>query len=316
MYLVAIHLSILEIAVLLAGAFVLALAVYFFIDSQRILKKTLQKTNQAFFSQKTVFVEPAPIKPAEHKILKPLKEEKQQRPVVQEYERPHLVAAKTKTASKEESVESLKETILQQQRLLNGFLRQVEEIENEGKEELTLENKHLQNEIKNLEAQLDKKIIELDEVRQQASMAQRMTAKIEEVYQEFEQLQTKMISLEKQASRANSLALELEDTRQSFEQIHKDLQRKGEKLEETFLENQRLQQQLNTLEDKLAEANLQRQQLQKKVQFLQDLNTDLQNVSDTNKKLQTELRRIGELESMLDMIAEERDYLLKKGTNK
>ncbi|MGN6401981.1 MAG: hypothetical protein ACTHMD_16095 [Flavisolibacter sp.] len=316
MYLVAIHLSILEIAVLFAGAFVLALAIYFFIDSQRILKKTLQKTNQAFFSQKTVFIEPAPVKPLEHKISKAVKEEKQQRPVAQEHEKPHVVAAKIKTASKEESVESLKETILQQQRLLNGFLRQVEEIENEGKEELTLENKHLQNEIKNLEAQLDKKIIELDEVRQQASMAQRMAARIEEVYQEFEQLQTKMVSLEKQAGRANSLALELEDTRQSFEQIHKDLQRKGEKLEETFLENQRLQQQLNTLEDKLAEANLQRQQLQKKVQFLQDLNTDLQNVSDTNKKLQTELRRIGELESMLDMIAEERDYLLKKGTNK
>jgi len=315
MYLVAIHLSILEIAVLLAGALVLALAIYFFIDSQRALKKTLQKTNQAFFSQKTVFIEPAP-KPVVHKKAKSIKEEKQQRPVVQEYERPHVVVAKTKTIGKEETVESLKETILQQQRLLNGFLRQVEEIENEGKEELTLENKHLQNEIKNLETQLDKKIIELDEVRQQASMAQRMAAKIEEVYQEFEQLQTKMVSLEKQASRSNSLALELEDTRQSFEQIHKDLQRKGEKLEESFLENQRLQQQLNTVEDKLAESNLQRQQLQKKVQFLQDLNTDLQNVSDTNKKLQTELRRIGELESMLDMIAEERDYLLKKGTNK
>jgi chromosome segregation ATPase len=125
-----------------------------------------------------------------------------------------------------------------------------------------------------------------------------------------------MVTLEKQANRANNLALELEDTRQSYEQIHKDLQRKAEKLEEAFLENQRLQQQLNTSEDKLAEANLQRQQLQKKVLFLQDLNTDLQTVSDTNKKLQTELRRIGELESMLDMIAEERDYLLRKGTQK
>jgi len=70
------------------------------------------------------------------------------------------------------------------------------------------------------------------------------------------------------------------------------------------------------LEDKLAEANLQRQQLQKKVQFLQELNADMQNISETNKKLQTELRRIGELESMLTMMAEERDQLLRKKSDK
>jgi uncharacterized protein YoxC len=69
---------------------------------------------------------------------------------------------------------------------------------------------------------------------------------------------------------------------------------------------------LSTTEDKLAEANLQRQQLQKKVQFLQEVNNDMQHVSESNQKLQNELRRIGELESMLSMIAEERDRLLNK----
>jgi len=38
----------------------------------------------------------------------------------------------------------------------------------------------------------------------------------------------------------------------------------------------------------------------------------MQSLSDTNKKLQTELRRIGELESMLNTMAQERDFLLKK----
>jgi len=69
---------------------------------------------------------------------------------------------------------------------------------------------------------------------------------------------------------------------------------------------------MDELEDKLSEANLQRQQLHKKVQFLSDLNNDMQSIADTNKKLQTELRRIGELESMLNMMAEERDFLLRK----
>jgi chromosome segregation ATPase len=312
--LLLINLSLLEIAVLLAGALVLGLAIYFFIDSQRSLKQTLKKTNEKV-TLRPGFYGTSPVAKA-NRVVEPVRDEIKEvkRNYPAEAEKPVLV--KTKTLPKEESIDSLKETVLQQQKLLNSFLRQVEEIENEGREELEMQNKHLQSEIKGLEAQLDKKNAELEEVKQQASMSERMAAKIEEVYQEFDLLQGKMVTLEKQANRANNLALELEDTRQSYEQIHKDLQRKAEKLEEAFLENQRLQQQLNTSEDKLAEANLQRQQLQKKVLFLQDLNTDLQTVSDTNKKLQTELRRIGELESMLDMIAEERDYLLRKGTQK
>ena len=147
-------------------------------------------------------------------------------------------------------------------------------------------------------------------------MSQKMMTKIDEVYKEFDQLQIKINTLEKQASRASHLEIELEDTRQSYEQLHKDLVRKQERLEETMSENQRMRQELDQLEDKLAEANLQRQQLQKKVQFLQELNDDMQSITETNKKLQTELRRIGELESMLTMMAEERDYLLRKKTEK
>ena len=69
---------------------------------------------------------------------------------------------------------------------------------------------------------------------------------------------------------------------------------------------------LNETEDKLSEANLQRQQLQKKVQFLQDMNDDMSNISETNKRLQNELRRIGELESMLGMMEEERNRTSRK----
>ena len=69
---------------------------------------------------------------------------------------------------------------------------------------------------------------------------------------------------------------------------------------------------LNQTEDKLSEANLQRQQLQKKTQFLEEINTDIQQMSDANRKLKNELRRVAELESMLNLITEERDALLKR----
>jgi chromosome segregation ATPase len=313
----AVNLSLIEIGVLLCGAIVLGIAIYFYIISRRSLNQTIEKT-KGKVTLRPEFYSTASATAAEPKVPKPAmpvsRPEVRKMILDEPEELPKAAAApKSKAIHNEESIDSLKSTIQQQQKLLNSFLQQVEEVEKHGREELEMDNKHLKEEIKALEAQLDKKDAEVEEVRQQAKMAERMAARIDEVYQEFEQLQAKMVTLEKQANRANKLALELEDTRQAYEGVHRDLQRKTEKVEEIFMENQRLQQQLNSLEDKLAEANLQRQQLHKKVQFLQDLNTDLQSVSDTNKKLNTELRRIGELESMLTMIAEERDYLLKRG---
>ncbi|HEX2608597.1 MAG TPA: hypothetical protein VHK91_14510 [Flavisolibacter sp.] len=314
MHVLSIQLSLIEISALLGGAGILGLAIYFFITSQRSLKQTLQKEHPKLYAGTLGKNDGKPstlinsieqlknrIKATNHKVAK--------------LEEPELLPVGKAKMMKEESVDHLKTTIVKQQRLLVGLLKEEEE-ESEHSDELYFQNKQLKNDIKKLEVQLSKKTAELDEVKQQVAITERMTSKIEEVYQEFEHLQLKMSMLEKQASRANNLALELEDTREAYEQVHKDLQRKQQKLEEALTENQQYQQELNLLEDKLAEANLQRQQLQKKVQFLQELNSDFQSMSDTNKKMQTELRRIGELESMLHMISEERDYLLKKQVNK
>jgi seryl-tRNA synthetase len=139
-----------------------------------------------------------------------------------------------------------------------------------------------------------------------------VTARLSDVYTEYTVLQQKMADLEKQAGNAQGVTLELQELKQSYEQIHKDLVRKQEKLEEVVAENHRLHKKLAETEDKLEEANLQRQQLFKKVQFLEDINADYQKISETNKKLQTEIRRVAELESMLRLIQEERDQLLRK----
>lgn len=219
-------------------------------------------------------------------------------------------------SSDENVVRSLKDTITQQQEMLNEYLKNVEELENENRKELSQQNEELHNEIKRLETIIAKKDNDIDALKQQAGMVQKMSDKIEEVYREFELLQEKMTTLESQAGKANNMAIELEDTKQAYEQLYKDVSRKQEKLEEAMMEAQRLRQELEVTEDKLAEANFQRQQMQRKIQFLQDMNTDMLNMSETNKKLQTELRRIGELESMLNMMSEERDFLLRKQTKK
>ena len=312
----AINLTLIESFILLLVVLIFALAIYLFIKSRRYLRQTL-KENRDILIGSSKRIKPAdprrnPILEMEQQFTRM----RQQLSTKEDAPAPVKKSFHSSTSDDDNISQELKNTIAQQQKLLSTYLRKVEELENEGREELSRENKELQKEILKLQSIIEQKDAEMEELHQEAMSAQKMADKVEEVYKEFDILQNKMNVLEKQASRANSLAIELEDTRHSYEAVHKELIRKQEKLEEIMEDNQRMRQQMNELEDKLEDANLQRQQLHKKVQFLTDLNTDLQSISDTNKKLQTELRRIGELESMLNMMAEERDFLLRNKKEK
>lgn len=308
MFTLAINLSLVEIIGLSTGASTLCIAIYFFIRSRNSLRETL-KANESFYTgtvknDTIVFKREKPVVHEESftrkKVEKPARVREE-----------NFVSYKREIPSEENMVHEMRATIAQQQRLLDSYLHKAEELEKENKKALEQQNNELEREIAKLHQVIESKDAEIDELQQQAKTAQKMSQRIEEVYREFDLLQSKMTSLEEQARRANNLAIELEDTKHAYEQVHKELTRKQERLEEIIQDNQRLHQEMNTLEDKLSEANLQRQQLQKKVTFLQDLNTDMQNISETNKKLQNELRRISELESMLSIMTEEREMLLR-----
>ena len=107
--------------------------------------------------------------------------------------------------------------------------------------------------------------------------------------------------------------LEYEDLKESHHKMSRDFEEVKIKLNALTIENQHLQAQATGLEDKLREANFQKQQLQKRSAYLEELNSDLQVVADANKKLEAQLRRVGELESMLNVVSEERDHLVRKG---
>jgi chromosome segregation ATPase len=302
MNIIAINLTLIEYIALPIVVAIFGATLHFFIKSRKSLRETLEsnKKNYSPKREKTIIHQPNIIERFEQSLKK----------------RFEATAAQTELPKKKDTdenlVQQMKSTIEQQQKMLNIYLGKVEELENEGKDKLRHENEVLQKEIYKLHQVIEKKDEEMEGFQQQASTASRMTSKIDEVYEELDHLQGKMSALEKQANRANNLTIELENSRQAYAQLHKDLARKQEKFEDIINENQKMRMEMDVLEDKLAEANLQRQQLQKKVQFLEELSADMQNISDTNKKLQTELRRIGELESMLTMMAEERDLLRKK----
>lgn len=311
---IAINLILIEFIVFPIAVIIFGVTLFFFIKSRKSLQETLRAAKKT--------ASPEIKKEKQGNVKKSSIVELEEQFARMRYETSHPKQEKVepplkKLPHKEEiAVYDLKKTIAQQQKMLDSYLQKVEELENEGRKELNEKIEELEKKVDELIGAIEEKDEELKDLQQQASAGQRMAAKIEEVYREFEQLQTKMAALEKQASRANNLAIELEDTKYSYEQVHKELLRKQEKLEEIMEENQGMRHDMNELEDKLSEANLQRQQLQKKVMFLTDLNNDMQNIADTNKKLQTEMRRIGELESMLNMMAEERDFLLRKKMDK
>ena len=311
MTLISINLTLIEFIVLPLAVIAFGVTVYFFIKSRKSLEETLSATKKISSPVITKKETPNNLKRSNVTELEEKFAKMRYETSLPKQEIPEISMRKS-THKEEMAVQDLKNTIAQQQKMLDSYLEKVEELENEGRDELNSTIEELEKKVDELIGTIEEKDEEIKELREQAAAGERMASRIDEVYQEFERFQAKIASLEKQAGRANNLAIELEDTKHLYEQVHKELLRKHEKLEEVMEENQIMRQQMNELEDKLSEANLQRQQLQKKVLFLTDLNNDMQSISDSNKKLQTELRRIGELESMLNMMAEERDFLLRK----
>ncbi len=189
--------------------------------------------------------------------------------------------------SSPEAIHTLKDSIIHQRSVLENLLSKVQEIEEkkiidiESKEE----SEELKEKIELLEWKLREKEQELQKLRSLEEGSKKTAEKLEDVYKEFNLLQSKIEQLEKKAGRNNMVEIELEKNKNEYEQLKKDISRKVDKIEELTADNQRKHQQLCETEDKLAK---------------------------TNRKLHNEMRRIGELESMLHMISEERDHLLHK----
>jgi chromosome segregation ATPase len=189
--------------------------------------------------------------------------------------------------SSPEAIHTLKDSIIQQRGVLENLLNKVQEIEEKkvADVEAKVDREELKEKIELLEWKLKEKEQGLQKQKQLEADSEKTAAKLEEVYKEFDLLQSKIEQLEKQAGRTCTLEEELERSKNEYDQLKKDMTRKAGKIEEMLSENQKKDRQLCETEDKLA---------------------------NTNKKLHNEMRRIGELESMLHMISEERDHLLHK----
>lgn len=202
---------------------------------------------------------------------------------------------------------AVKQMLEQQQQLSQRLLTQIDQLQVPH-----TTDKHQNAEGKRRIGELELLLEQKEEMIRQLQSQQQTGDKLEQVQQDLLYMQECMKALEHQAAQASRLASELDNNKTAYQQLFSDSSHKNEKLQQVVQENTRLQEQLADMQNQLQEAQSQKGHLLKKLLQLEAVNTELQTLSDTNKKLQTELRRIGELESMLNMIIEERNQLLRK----
>lgn len=151
------------------------------------------------------------------------------------------------------------------------------------------------NEMLTVLAGKDARIVELE---QQQLLSEEMEERMQKAYEEFNALREKLSKVES-LSNPPSRQYEFEEMQQNNFKLIREFDEYKQKHLDLLEENRRLSRLLADTEEKLRESNFQRQQLQKKISFLEELNRDLQQISEHNKKLENQLRRMSEIEVML-----------------
>ncbi|MES1216048.1 MAG: hypothetical protein ABUT20_11070 [Bacteroidota bacterium] len=223
-------------------------------------------------------------------------------------------------ADKPDYIEQLRQaqsSLLDHNEKITQLLGQIEIVKEteEKQQEVLRNNEELTSQISELRSLLTQKEKEVNNIRQKEHLTKEMSSMLDSAYGEFNILQTKIQNLESQLNSSKMVSMDFEEMKEAHYKLVRDLEENKTKLNNAISENQLLQSHLSDAEDKLREANFQRQQLQKRVGYLEEMNNDLQAVSDANKKLEGQLKRIGELESMLNVISEERDELARRQMN-
>jgi len=204
------------------------------------------------------------------------------------------------TAEYLSQLKSAQVNLLEHNNIVNRLVGQIELLkESESKYEiLSREKEALIVQLAEAQKQLSEKDNEINQVRQQQRLGEEMNERLNKAYAEFSMIQDKLQKLQTNLSNPQKGG-DYEQLHESYFKLTKDFDEARQKQIALWEENQRLSRILSDTEDKLREANFQRLQFQRKVSFLEELNNDLQQVSEHNKKLDNQLRRISEMEALL-----------------
>jgi chromosome segregation ATPase len=328
-------LSILEIIVLMLGAIVLGFTIHFFIFSRKNFGNTPMETikvNKSLEEWKLKYFNDTEIRDKELSILKKQLADteenlniytieaeemrKENKKLLFEIETlkklpPQANTASIMAAGKPDYIDQLKQaqtSLMEHNEKIKQLLGQIDIVKEaeEKQQEILKNNEQLSGQIDDLKFQLTQKEKEVNSIKQKEHLTKEMTSMLDSTYNEFHVLQDKIHKLEGQVNASKRINLEYEDLKEGHQKMIRDFEEQKLKYNVAVTVNQQMQSELQETEDKLREANFQRQQLQKRVSYLEELNNDMQAMADTNKKLENQIKRIGELESLLNMKSEEK----------
>jgi FtsZ-binding cell division protein ZapB len=330
-------LSVIEIILLLFGAIILGITIHFFIASNKSLKATaseMEKPNLAQDEWKLRYFNDMEVKEKEILEIKEKLLEAEENAKIFSMEAKEMHRQKRALETEIEGIQKTVSLPVEKDRPENDYIQQLRQAQSslveqnqkinqllgnidvirekeEMQREILRSNEELSAQVGSLRAQLTEKEKEINHIRQREQLTNEMKSMLDNTYHEFNTLQGKIHKLESQLNASKLMNMEYEDLKEAHSRMSRDFEEYKTKINALTIENHQLQTQLIDVEDKLREASFQKQQLQKRTIYLEELNSDLQVVSDTNKKLESQLRRVGELESMLNVVSEERDQLMR-----
>jgi len=159
-------------------------------------------------------------------------------------------------------------------------------------------NEELTEQITKLQLVLIEKDSFIQELHQRQLLSGEVEERLQRAYEEFNSLREKLVKVENLTQPQNS-QFDYDELQQKHYKLTREFDETKQKHMGLLEENQRLSRLLADTEEKLREANFNRQQMQKKITYLEELNHDLHQISEHNKKLESQLKRMGEIEVLL-----------------
>ena len=193
------------------------------------------------------------------------------------------------------------DNLVQHNQQVSRLLQQIQMLKESEKKYQDLQHQQiaLNEQISSLHRQLSEKDKEIHRIMQEQRLVLEMNERMDKAFTDFTMMQEKLRKLENYLDQPHSKRIEYEQLQESYFKLNREFDDVKGKQMALFDENQRLSRILADTEDKLKEANFQRQQYQKKTMFFEELNRDLQDATEQHKKMESQLRRISEMESML-----------------
>lgn len=163
-------------------------------------------------------------------------------------------------------------------------------------------NEELHDQVRSIGQQLIEKETEISHLRHQQKLAEEMRVRLDKVVEEYNTLQDKLQKLQTYLTQPYNRGTDYEELKDSYFKLGKEHDEMKLRYISLREENQRLTRIIADTEEKLKESNFQRQQYQKRSAFLEELNHDLQEISEHNKKIESQLRRVSDMEALLAKI--------------